>query len=113
MDKGGAFAPANGWEDALIIWLQSRMGAAGTALASVFSMLGEELVLILVMGFFYWGCDKKLGRYIAKCILLGIVINPFIKNIFYDSLFIAFCFNGHANTVLQRLINVSGSQIRD
>ena len=57
---GNAFSL--GWEDALMIWLQSFMGSAGTALASFLTMFGEELVLILVMGFFYWCYDKETGK---------------------------------------------------
>ncbi|MCR5576457.1 MAG: phosphatase PAP2 family protein [Oscillospiraceae bacterium] len=69
------------WEDALIIWLQSHMGAAGTALSTVFSMFGEELLLILVMGFFYWGWDKEIGKLLGRCTCAELVFNPMLKNI--------------------------------
>ena len=70
------------FEVAVLEFLQKIFGESAVNIVSLFSAFGEEIVLILIMGFFYWGCDKKLGRYIAKCILLGIVINPMIKNIF-------------------------------
>ena len=72
------------FEVAVLEFLQRIFGGSAVNIISLFSAFGEEIVLILIMGFFYWGCDKKLGRYIAKCILLGIVINPLIKNIFLN-----------------------------
>ncbi len=76
---GNAFSFA--WEDALIIWLQAHMGAAGTALASFFSMFGEELLLILVLGFFYWCYDKEVGKLLGRNICVELVFNPMLKNI--------------------------------
>ena len=76
---GNAFSFA--WEDALIVWLQAHMGAAGTALASFFSMFGEELLLIMVLGFFYWCYDKELGKLLGRNICVELVFNPMIKNI--------------------------------
>ena len=76
---GNAFSFA--WEDTLIIWLQAHMGAAGTALASFFSMFGEELLLILVLGFFYWCYDKELGKLLGRNICAEIVFNPMLKNL--------------------------------
>lgn len=76
---GNAFSFA--WEDTLIIWLQAHMGAAGTALASFFSMFGEELLLILVLGFFYWCYDKELGKLLGRNICAQIVFNPMLKNL--------------------------------
>ena len=69
------------WEDTLIVWLQAHMGAAGTALASFFSMFGEELLLIMVLGFFYWCYDKELGKLLGRNICVELVFNPMIKNI--------------------------------
>ena len=76
---GNAFSFA--WEDTLIIWLQAHMGAAGTALASFFSMFGEEMLLILVLGFFYWCYDKELGKLLGRNICVVIVLNPMMKNL--------------------------------
>ena len=75
---GNAFSL--GWEDALMIWLQSHMGTAGTALASFFTMFGEELVLILVMGFFYWCYDKETGKTLGRAVCSELVFNPMLKN---------------------------------
>lgn len=75
---GNAFSFA--WEDALIIWLQAHLGAAGTTAASFFSMFGEELLMILVMGFFYWGYDKEVGKLLGRNICAELVFNPMLKN---------------------------------
>ena len=71
-----------GWEISLIIWLQSHMGAVGTALASFLSEFGEALICIAVIGFLYWCYDKSFGRFVGTNVLVGIVLNSMIKNIF-------------------------------
>ena len=69
------------WEVSLIIWLQAHMGSFGTTLASVLSEFGEELVCVVVIGFLYWCYDKRFGRFVGLNILVGLVLNPMIKNI--------------------------------
>ena len=70
------------WEVALMVWLQARLGAVGTALASVFSMFGEPLACVAVLGFLYWCYDKKFGKYVGLNVLTALVLNPMVKNIF-------------------------------
>ena len=70
------------WEVSLIIWLQAHMGAFGTTLASVLSAFGEELICIVVLGFLYWCYDKRFGRFVGINVLVGIVFNSMIKNVF-------------------------------
>ena len=70
------------WEVSLIIWLQSHMGAFGTASASFLSEFGEALICIAVIGFLYWCYDKSFGRYVGTNVHVGIVLNSMIKNIF-------------------------------
>lgn len=73
---------AFGWEIALMAWLQSTLGIAGVVFANVFSAFGEEIVLVALLGFFYWCFDKKLGRIIASNVCIGLVFNAMIKNLF-------------------------------
>ena len=54
------------WEPALMVWLQSHLGSFGVTLASIFSMFGEEMATILVLGFCYWGWKKELGKFIGR-----------------------------------------------
>ena len=70
------------WEVSLMIWLQAHMGSFGTSLASFLSEFGEELVCVAVLGFLYWCYDKRFGRFVGLNILVGVVLNPMIKNIF-------------------------------
>ena len=69
------------WEVALIEWIQSWLGGFGTTLASFFSMFGETLMCVVVLGFLYWCWDKELGKKVGLVVLLGNVINPMIKNV--------------------------------
>lgn len=69
------------WEVALMEWLQAHIGGAGISLISTFSMFGEELLLILIVGFIYWCYDKKLGRTIGLTAIMGLIWNTMLKNI--------------------------------
>ena len=70
------------WEPTLMVWLQSHLGSFGIALASFFSMFGEEMALILIMGLCYWGLNKELGKFIGRNACVAMVANPMIKNVF-------------------------------
>jgi len=50
------------WEIAFMTWLQKFECGFLTALATFFTMLGEETLLILILGMVYWSIDKRLGR---------------------------------------------------
>ena len=63
-------------------WLQSHIGNVGISFISFFSLFGEELPLILIIGFMYWSYDKKLGRTLGLSALMGMTWNTMIKNIF-------------------------------
>ena len=69
------------WEVRLMVFLQSHLGSAGAAAASLMTMFGEELVLVGLMGFLYWCWDKKAGERIGLNIITGLVLNPLIKNV--------------------------------
>ena len=69
------------WEASLIEWLQSHISGAGISILSSFSMFGEELLLILLMGFLYWCYDKKLGRIVGLSAIMGMIWNTMFKNI--------------------------------
>ena len=69
------------WELQLIEWLQHAGGSAGAALASFFTMFGEEIVLVAILGFIYWCWDKECGKYLGLLIITGIVANTLLKNV--------------------------------
>ena len=70
------------WEPALMVWLQSHLGSVGIALASFFSLFGEEMMSVVVMGFCYWSFNKELGKFIGRNACVAMVANPMIKNVF-------------------------------
>ena len=69
------------WEVSLIEWLQSWMGTVGIAIASAFTMLGEDLVCVSIVGFLYWCWDKELGKYVGLNLLFAVTLSGMVKNI--------------------------------
>ncbi len=70
------------WEISLMEWLQATLSDGAISFISQFSMFGEELLMIVIMGFFYWCYDKGIGKFIGLNMLMGNVFNPMLKNIF-------------------------------
>ena len=70
------------WEPALMGWLQNFLGDAGANIATLATMLGEETVMVAILGFIYWCYDKKFGVYVGTNLMVGLVANPMIKNVF-------------------------------
>ncbi len=70
------------WEISLMETLQRVLPAWLMEVISQFSMFGEELVLIGVLGFFYWCWDKKIGKYVGEIAIMGLLWNSMVKNIF-------------------------------
>lgn len=69
------------WEVDLMEWLQTHLGDAWISFMSFFSLFGEELPLILIVGFVYWSYDKNLGRKVGLTAIMGLIWNTMIKNI--------------------------------
>ena len=71
------------WEMQLMEWLQAHIGTEGIGfwLLSNLSAFGEQLLMVAIMGFLYWGLNKEFGKYIGVNVLMVNVWNPMIKNI--------------------------------
>ena len=69
------------WEVSLMEWLQGNISSAGISIISFFSMFGEEILLVLFLGFIYWCYDKKLGRTMGLSAIMGLTWNAMAKNI--------------------------------
>lgn len=69
------------WEVTLMEWLQANISDAWISFMSFFSLFGEELPLILIVGFLYWSYDKQLGRKVGLIAIMGLIWNTMIKNI--------------------------------
>lgn len=70
------------WEPALMQWLQAHMNSFAIGLASLVTLFGEELVMVVVLGFVYWCYDKKMGVYLGINFCMAGIWNPMLKNIF-------------------------------
>lgn len=72
------------WEVTVQEWLQHVIASdVGIKIASLMTMLGEEIILIAVLGFLYWSYDKEFGRYVGNNILVALVVTPMLKNVFF------------------------------
>ena len=71
------------WEMRLMEWLQAHIGTSGFGfwLLSNLSAFGEQLLLVVIMGFLYWGLNKEFGKYVGVNVLMANVWNPMIKNL--------------------------------
>lgn len=70
------------WEADVLLWVQAQLGALGAKLAELVTVFGEELILVGVLGFLYWAYDKKFGIFVGTNIVVAMVLNPMVKNIF-------------------------------
>lgn len=70
------------WEITLMEWLQAHLGAGAISAISFLSMFGEQLLMVVVIGFLYWCWDKEFGKFVGLNVLVVNVWNPLIKNIF-------------------------------
>ena len=70
-----------GWEVRLMEWLQGSAGGVLGKIVPFFSDLGEELVMVALLGFLYWCRDKRTAKYLAVNLLAALMAGPLIKNI--------------------------------
>ncbi|MCM1195112.1 MAG: phosphatase PAP2 family protein [Firmicutes bacterium] len=75
------------FENPFIIWFQN-LGGKGSFLhyflyyiMNFFSMFGEEMILVGIVGLLYWGLDKKGGEKVGFMMISATIVNPLIKNI--------------------------------
>lgn len=70
------------WEVQLMVLLQSFSNNIYTYAATFFAMLGEEYLVILVLGIVYWCYDKELGRRISLALSGAMISGTLIKGLF-------------------------------
>jgi membrane-associated phospholipid phosphatase len=71
-----------GFELEFIKWLQGFRSGFLDVLFQLFTMLGEELVIIALLGFLYWCYDKKIGERVGITVFISLVLNSSIKTLF-------------------------------
>jgi len=76
------------WEESLIIWLQQLCN--GTFLQDIlvtlnklFTYIGDDYLCIAILGFVYWGLDKRRGERIGAVFMSTNVSTTMLKNLFY------------------------------
>ena len=69
------------WEVSLMEGLQSTLGPGVIQFVSWLSAFGEELFLILLLGFLFWCYDKKMAKSIGLTLVMSVVWMASIENI--------------------------------
>lgn len=70
------------WEVSLIEWCQAHIPTFVINALSAVSEIGDTLVVVLLLGFFYLCFDKKIGKKLMFATLLSLQVSGGIKNIF-------------------------------
>ena len=70
------------WEISLMEMLQSVSNSILTAVATIFTLFGDEYLVILVLGLLYWCIDKKLGRRAALALSGTMIFGTLVKGAF-------------------------------
>ncbi len=70
------------FEVELIKWLQQNMNPFWEIIAKLFTAMGEQIMIVAVVGFLYWCYDKDLGVFVGTNLMATLVYNPMIKVIF-------------------------------
>ena len=78
MDGNTFYLP---FEPDLMMWIQKIFGGIGLYIGSAFTLIGETVFLIAILGFLYWCYDKEKGKEIGVAIAAAVVWNPLVKNI--------------------------------
>ncbi len=68
-----------GFELEIIRWLQSFSNQFWDLFFQIWTMFGEELVIIAILGFMYWCYDKKIGEALGITVFVSLVLNSVIK----------------------------------
>ena len=69
------------WEPALMEWLQTNLSSGLISFISHLSFFGEEIFLVLVIGFLYWSWNKELGTKAGIHVLMCLAWFPIAKNV--------------------------------
>ncbi len=63
----------------IVRWLQSFSNQFWDYFFQLWTMFGEELVIIAILGFMYWCYDKKVGEALGITVFVSLVLNSIIK----------------------------------
>ena len=67
------------WEVQLMQWLQSLSNPVTDTIARVFTMMGDEILLIVLLGFTYWCYDKQRSKRLFVAFLTAFAFSALVK----------------------------------
>jgi len=70
------------FEIRMIIWLQEQRTAFLDFLFETITMLGEEPIIIAILGFVFWSVNKIIGKRLAITVFISVGLNSILKIIF-------------------------------
>jgi membrane-associated phospholipid phosphatase len=71
-----------GFELEIVKWFQGFRNSFLDVFFELFTMFGEELLVIAVLGGIYWTISKKKGELLGITVFISLGVNSFIKMIF-------------------------------
>ena len=71
------------WEVDLMVWLQQTLGDFGAVVGKLFTMFGEQIVVVAILFFLYYCYDKLVAERIILDLLAALNWCAGIKNLFY------------------------------
>lgn len=69
------------WEVSLMAALQGVMGPVGETVGGLLTMLGENIVLVVVIALFYFCLNKDHAKLMMTTVGAGMIWNPLVKNV--------------------------------
>lgn len=70
------------FEIKIMEWLQSFENPILTSAAKFFTLLGDEYLMIVILGFCYWSFKKDLGRKVSLSVCASMMFSTLIKGAF-------------------------------
>lgn len=69
-----------GWEDQLIIFIQRFMSPTLIKIAGIITEFGDAMILVGVIGLFYWSLNKELGKKLVVYLGFVNIVNTCVKS---------------------------------
>ena len=69
------------WEVSLMNAMQASGNIVIEKLAEFFTMFGEDAVMVFIMGLFFWGFNKRIGKNIGLYFMAGLMTGSLVKNL--------------------------------
>ena len=67
------------WDSSLIVFIQRFMNETLVKLFGLITEFGDAMILVAVVGLFYWALNKELGKKLVVYLSLINIVNPCLK----------------------------------